>query len=34
MNSKNKIYIAGHNGMDGSAIVRRLREKGFINIIE
>jgi GDP-L-fucose synthase len=34
MNSKNKIYIAGHNGMYGSAIVRRLREKGFINIIE
>jgi len=33
MNSKNKIYIAGHNGMVGSAIVRRLREKGFVNII-
>ena len=28
-----KIYIAGHNGMVGSAIVRKLREKGFINII-
>ena len=33
MNSKNKIYIAGHNGMVGSAIVRKLREKGFMNII-
>ena len=33
MNLKDKIYIAGHNGMVGSAIVRKLREKGFINII-
>ena len=33
MNSKNKIYIAGHNGMVGSAIVKKLREKGFINIV-
>ena len=33
MNSKSKIYIAGHNGMVGSAIVRKLREKGFMNII-
>jgi len=33
MNSKNKIYIAGHNGMVGSAIVRKLREKGFMNIV-
>jgi len=33
MNSNDKIYIAGHNGMVGSAIVRKLREKGFINII-
>ena len=27
MNSKNKIYIAGHNGMVGSAIVRQLQTK-------
>ena len=27
MNSKNKIYIAGHNGMVGSAIVRQLKSK-------
>ena len=33
MDSKNKIYIAGHNGMVGSAIVKKLREKGFINIV-
>jgi GDP-L-fucose synthase len=33
MNSNDKIYVAGHNGMVGSAIVRKLREKGFINVI-
>ena len=33
MNSNDKIYVTGHNGMVGSAIVRKLREKGFINII-
>jgi GDP-L-fucose synthase len=33
MNSNDKIYVAGHNGMVGSAIVRKLHEKGFINII-
>ena len=33
MNQSDKIYVAGHNGMVGSAIVRKLREKGFINII-
>ena len=27
MNSKNKIYIAGHNGIVGSAIVRQLQTK-------
>ena len=32
MNQSDKIYVAGHNGMVGSAIVRKLREKGFINI--
>jgi len=30
---KDKIYVAGHNGMVGSAIVKKLREKGFIDII-
>ena len=33
MNLKDKIYVAGHNGMVGSAIVGKLREKGFINIV-
>jgi len=33
MNPNDKIYVAGHNGMVGSAIVRKLHEKGFINII-
>jgi len=28
-----KIYVAGHNGMVGSAIVRKLVEKGYENII-
>ena len=28
-----KIYVAGHRGMVGSAIVRNLRDKGYINII-
>jgi GDP-L-fucose synthase len=33
MNSKGKIYIAGHRGMVGSAIERKLRKDGFENII-
>ena len=28
-----KIYVAGHNGMVGSAIVRRLKAKGYTNIL-
>ena len=28
-----KIYIAGHRGMVGSAIVRELNNKGFSNIV-
>lgn len=28
-----KIYIAGHRGMVGSAIVRNLKAKGFTNIV-
>ncbi|MCC6938047.1 MAG: GDP-L-fucose synthase [Flavobacteriales bacterium] len=30
---QDKIYIAGHRGMVGSAIVRRLQKDGFTNII-
>lgn len=33
MEKNSKIYIAGHRGMVGSAIVRRLEENGYINII-
>jgi GDP-L-fucose synthase len=29
----NKIYVAGHNGLVGSAIVRRLKYYGFSKII-
>ena len=28
-----KIYIAGHNGLVGSAIYRKLKYKGYKNII-
>lgn len=28
-----KIFVAGHNGMVGSAIVRKLKELGYTNII-
>ena len=33
MNKNSKIYIAGHRGMVGSAIVRLLESRGFENII-
>lgn len=33
MNKNSKIYIAGHRGLVGSAIVRGLEAKGFTNII-
>lgn len=33
MNKDAKIYVAGHNGMVGSAIIRNLKSRGFINII-
>ncbi|MGB4845376.1 MAG: GDP-L-fucose synthase [Ferruginibacter sp.] len=33
MNENDSIYIAGHNGMVGSAIVRALKQKGFNNLI-
>jgi GDP-L-fucose synthase len=32
-NLKQKIFVAGHNGMVGSAIVRNLRAKGYDNIV-
>jgi GDP-L-fucose synthase len=33
MNLNSKIYVAGHRGMVGSAILRKLNELGFHNII-
>lgn len=33
MEKNSKIYVAGHRGLVGSAIVRNLEEKGFTNII-
>jgi GDP-L-fucose synthase len=33
MNKSAKIYIAGHKGMVGSAIVRELIDQGYLNII-
>lgn len=33
MNKNSKIYIAGHKGMVGSAIHRKLEKEGFTNII-
>ncbi|HQG67556.1 MAG TPA: GDP-L-fucose synthase [Paludibacteraceae bacterium] len=33
MDKNSKIYIAGHKGMVGSAIMRNLQNKGFSNIV-
>ncbi len=33
MKTQDKIFVAGHRGMVGSAIVRKLNQKGFANII-
>ena len=33
MEKDSKIYIAGHNGLVGSAIMRQLKNKGYSNII-
>jgi GDP-L-fucose synthase len=33
MNHSSKIYIAGHNGLVGSAISRKLKQGGYTNII-
>jgi len=34
MNKQSKIYVAGHRGMVGSAIVRCLKKYGYNNIIK
>jgi GDP-L-fucose synthase len=33
MSKHDRIFIAGHRGMVGSAIVRKLRERGYTNLI-
>jgi GDP-L-fucose synthase len=33
MKPHHKIYVAGHNGMVGSAIVRKLKAEGFENLV-
>ena len=33
IDKNSKIFVAGHNGLVGSAIVRRLKRKGYRNII-
>lgn len=33
LNKEDKIYVAGHRGLVGSAIVRNLKEKGYQNVI-
>src|ERR1700712_4921804 len=33
MNTEDKIYVAGHRGLVGSAITRLLQKEGFTNIV-
>jgi GDP-L-fucose synthase len=33
MNKSDKTFVAGHRGMVGSAIVRRLKAEGFSNLL-
>ena len=33
LNRNKKIYVAGHRGLVGSALVRKLEEEGFTNIV-
>jgi len=33
MNKDSKIYLAGHTGLVGSAIYRKLNNEGYTNII-
>jgi len=33
MNKNSKIFIAGHNGLVGSAVYRLLKSKGFKNLV-
>src|SRR5512147_402248 len=33
MNKQAKIYVAGHRGLVGSALLRKLHEQGFTNTV-
>ena len=33
MNKNSKVYLAGHRGLVGTAIIKNLKEKGYTNII-
>ncbi len=33
MEKQSKIYVAGHRGLVGSALVRKLRERGYANLV-
>ena len=33
LNRQSKIYVAGHNGLVGSAILRKLFENGYKNVV-
>ena len=33
MEKNSKIYIAGHRGLVGSAILRKLQNDGYLNLI-
>ena len=33
LNKNSKIFVAGHNGMVGSAIIRHLKYKKYKNVI-
>ncbi len=33
MNLTSKIYIAGHRGLVGSALVRKLQKQGYVNLV-
>ena len=33
LSKKTKIFLAGHKGMVGSSILKKLRENGYLNLL-
>ena len=33
INKKSRVFVAGHNGMVGASVIRKLKELGYINFI-